>query len=182
MAPVCTSFSRARDRTKVIRNHRYPWGIPRRFLSEHEVNSIRIGNAVFRSCFKIIDCCLQYNIPWILENPFSSRCWNLPRLRFLQGCNFIQAIHADFCQFNTAWKKPTLFLCFGIGDEHRLARRCQGEKGLCSRTSKRHFLLTGSAPTGTPWTKVAEPYPTGLCRALAHVLTHRYHTTSHWPR
>lgn len=31
MAPVCTSFSRARDRTKVIRNHRYPWGIPRRF-------------------------------------------------------------------------------------------------------------------------------------------------------
>ena len=24
MAPVCTSFSRARDRTKVIRTHRYP--------------------------------------------------------------------------------------------------------------------------------------------------------------
>lgn len=74
MAPVCTSFSRARDRTKVIRSSRFPLGIPRRFLSDHEASSIITGNAVFRACFKIIDECEASGIPWILENPLHSRC------------------------------------------------------------------------------------------------------------
>ena len=62
MAPVCTSFSRARDRTKVIRNHRFPWGIPRRFLSEKEYLSIRLGNTLFRACFAIIEECEKQQI------------------------------------------------------------------------------------------------------------------------
>ena len=62
MAPVCTSFSRARDRTKVIRNHRFPWGVPRRFLSEKEYLSIRLGNTLFRACFAIIEECEKQQI------------------------------------------------------------------------------------------------------------------------
>ena len=178
MAPFCTSFSRARDRTKMIRSHRFPWGLPKRFLSPHEQESIRIGNSLFGACFRIIDCCLLHNIPWILENPLSSRCWNLPRLRQLQASPDIVNIHADFCQFGTAWKKPTLFLASRVDDVHRLSRVCRGSHGACSRTYKPHWLLTGAGPGGVPWTQLAEPYPTPLCRALAHVLTSQYHTTN----
>lgn len=177
MAPVCTSFSRARDRTKVIRSKRFPWGIPRRFLSAHEEESIRVGNAVFRSCFAIIDLCNKLCIPWILENPLSSRCWNLPKLRTLLQTQQAYPLHADFCQYGTTWKKPTMFLANYIGDTHRLCRVCRGQAGVCSATNKRHFMLTGSGPGGVPWTKIAEPYPVQLCRELAHVLTSPYHTT-----
>ena len=34
LGPVCTSFSVARDRTKVIRNRRFPWGVPKRFMTK----------------------------------------------------------------------------------------------------------------------------------------------------
>ena len=97
MAPVCTSFSRARDRTKVIRNHRFPWGIPRRFLSEKEYLSIRLGNTLFRACFAIIEECEKQQIPWLLENPLSSRCWNLPPMRRIIQQRDTHFIHADFC-------------------------------------------------------------------------------------
>jgi len=46
MAPVCTSFSVARDRTKVIRNRRYPWGIPKQYLTEAEKEKVDLGNKV----------------------------------------------------------------------------------------------------------------------------------------
>ena len=50
MAPVCTSFSVARDRAKMIRNRCFPWGVPFCQLSDKEAASVRLGNACFRSC------------------------------------------------------------------------------------------------------------------------------------
>ena len=180
MAPVCTSFSRARDRTKVIRNHRFPWGIPRRFLSEKEYLSIRLGNTLFRACFAIIEECEKQQIPWLLENPLSSRCWNLPPMRRIIQQRDTHFIHADFCQFGARWKKPTGFLGKRVSDLHRLTRTCQGKHGICNRTSRPHQLLTGTGPGNIPWTLVAQPYPKQLCSQIAHVLTSSYHATSFW--
>lgn len=175
MAPVCTSFSRARDRTKVIRTHRYPWGIPHRFLTEKEISSIRLGNACFRSCLRIINELNKRGIPWILENPWSSRCWSLPPLCHLISSQQAHLSRMDFCQHNTPWKKPTGFLHNHIVDSHRLSCTCQGQNGVCSRTGRRHWPLTGSGPGGKPWTVLAQPYPPKVCKALAHALTSTYH-------
>ncbi len=180
MAPVCTSFSRARDRTKVIRNHRFPWGIPRRFLSEKEYLSIRLGNACFRSCIAIIQECEKYHIPWLLENPLSSRCWNLPPMRSIMQQPDTHFIHVDFCQFGTRWKKPTGLLCKYVTDLHRLCLTCQGKHGICSKTCRPHQLLTGTGPGSIPWTLIAQPYPKKLCSQIAHVLTSPYHGTSNF--
>lgn len=177
MAPVCTSFSRARDRTKVIRNKRFPWGIPFKYLSPKEASSIRLGNSCFRTCFRIIELCNSLSIPWILENPRSSRCWNLPFIRELLDHQAGFMGFTDFCQHGTPWKKPTAFLYNHIVDYHRLTRLCSGQRGLCSRSQRKHFLLTGTGPQGKPWTVHAQPYPKSLCKDLAHALTSKYHAT-----
>ena len=106
MAPVCTSFSRARDRTKVIRSLRFPWGIPKRFLSEKEALSIKLGNACFRSCIQLIHVLNLYSIPWILENPWMSRCWQLPPIRQLLQKNSAFLCRGDFCQWGTNPELP----------------------------------------------------------------------------
>ena len=181
MAPVCTSFSRARDRTKVIRSLRFPWGIPKRFLSEKEALSVKLGNACFRSCIQLIHVLNLYSIPWILENPWMSRCWQLPPIRQLLQKNSAFLCRGDFCQWGTKWRKPTGFLFNHVDDSYRLHRPCQGHPpGYCSRTGQRHWLLTGSGPGNKPWTKIAEPYPKKLCNDLAHVLTSKYHATLHF--
>ena len=178
MAPICTSFSRARDRTKVIRSVRFPWGIPKRFLSDKEKLSVSIGNKCFKTCIRLIEELNAYQIPWILENPWSSRCWNLPPIRRLLQTSQAYLYRGDFCQWGTQWRKPTGFMCNHVLDVHRLQKPCSGANGCCSKTGKKHFLLTGSGPKGQPWTRIAQPYPNKLCMDLAHVLTSRYHATS----
>ena len=178
MAPICASFSRARDRTKVIRNVRFPWGIPRRFLSEKERLSVSVGNKCFHTCIRLIEELNALQIPWILENPWSSRCWNLPPIRRLLQTSEAFLYRGDFCQWGARWKKPTGFMCNHVLDVHRLQRPCSGRNGFCSRSGRRHFLLTGTGPGGQTWTQIAQPYPSHLNMDLAHVLTSKYHATS----
>ena len=178
MFPVYTSFSRARDRTKVLHNHCFPWGIPQRFLSEHEKQDISLGNACFRTCLKLIAELNARSIPWVLENPWSSRCWDLPPIRDLLSQQKAFLCRGDACQWGTKWRKPTGFLYNHILDSHRLHRPCSGQNGLCSRTGRRHWRLSGTGPTGVLWTKFTEPYPAKLSGDLAHVLTSKYHAPS----
>ena len=83
LAPPCSSFSVARDRTAVIRTKDYPWGLPACQLSEQDQERIAVCNKCFRSAIKIISWLDAYGIPWILENPASSKCWHLPPLQRL---------------------------------------------------------------------------------------------------
>ncbi len=180
MAPVCTSFSVARDRTKIIRNRQYPWGLPHHLLTEKERQSIILGNRCFKTCLKLMQLFDQYHIPYILENPATSKAWFLPQMLHHSQKPHIQMVRADFCQFGTPWKKPTLFMCGHLDsvDLHRLARTCSGPRGQCCRTQQPHFQLTGSCRDGRPWTRVAQPYPRRLCVALAHALTAHSHLNS----
>ena len=177
LAPVCTSFSVARDRTKVIRNRDYPWGIPDHLLSDKERESIITGNRCFQACFKIMRWLDEAKVPYILENPASSKAWFLPPMLQHMSSPHVNWVKRCFCQFGAPWKKPTAFLTGNLefSELHRLTKVCHG-RGTCTRTGKPHFLLTGSRSDGTPWTRVAQPYPRKLCVALAHTLTSYMHT------
>ena len=155
-----TSFSVARDRTKVIRNRQYPWGIPQQYLTEKERASIRLGNQCIKACLRMFRILDQYKVPYALENPASSKAWFIPQIQSHIRQQHIQFVTGDFCQFGTRWKKPTSFICGWCDplDLTRLQRRCSG-RGYCSRTGRPHVQLTGGHPSGVPMTKFAEPYP-----------------------
>ena len=177
LAPPCTSFSVARDRTKQLRSWDKPWGIWDIELSEKERDSLLAGNRCCRAALHIIKWLDELRLPWILEHPRSSRCWILPEILRIANAPHTQLIHTDFCQWGKPWKKPTTLLAGHVDalDAARLQRQCSGCGGLCSRTHKRHFQLTGSGPHAVPWTRLAQPYPKDLCDQLAWVLTAPYH-------
>ena len=114
----------------------------------------------------------RLGIPWVLERPASSKAWMLPQIERMLRNPRIQKATGDFCQWGTKWRKRTSFLCDNLDplEVQKLRRVCTGH-GACSRTKKNHFQLTGSSPQGVPWTQIAQPYPLGLCRTLADVLT-----------
>lgn len=170
LAPPCSSFSPARDRTSVIRDRYHPWGLPN--ISPKDQEKVRIGNQCLRSSLRIIRWLDRLGVPWILENPHSSKMWFIPELVELQHAAHTQVIVTDFCQFNTRWRKRTRLLCGNLqwDDIARCQRTCHGH-GICSRTNRPHFQLTGSNKQGIPWTRVAQPYPHQLCHALAFALT-----------
>ena len=180
LAPPCSSFSVARDRTSLIRTARFPWGLPRRFLSPADQEKVRLGNACARSALQVIHALDARGLPWCLENPHSSKLWRIPEIQQLTASPHVHVVIVDFCQYKTAWKKPTRFL-FGNLDSQDLARfnkrRCLGSDGLCSLTHVPHVKLTGSGPGGISLTLLAQPYPPGLCHDLAFVLAAPFLTT-----
>ena len=163
LAPPCSSFSVARDRTAVIRSPQFPWGLPREQLSEKDQERVQQGNRYFWAAIRIIQWLDSRSIPWILENPATSKCWYLPPLKQLASASHVRTVLTDFCQYGCAWRKRTKLLIGNLDaqDVSRLEKLCTG-RGLCSRTHKPHFHLTGSNHLGTPWTLVAQPYPAGL--------------------
>lgn len=176
LAPPCTTFSIARDRTKVIRSRDYPWGLPGSLLTDVERQKVEEGNRCFEAAFQIIYHLNKHRVPWLLENPASSKCWHLPPVLDLingHGCCWVTL---DFCQYGTVWKKPTSFLAgqLDLQDLGRLQQRCRGTDGFCSRTLKKHWQLTGTYK-GVNLTKLAQPYPTTLCKQIAYVLTSPSH-------
>ena len=174
LAPPCSSFSPARDRTRVIRSRAFPWGIAG--VPPHEVEKLEVGNACILAALKIIKALDRHGVPWVLENPHSSKMWYLPPLVDLQNSCHTTTIVTDFCQWGTRWRKRTRLLAGNINpiDLERLQRFCRDSKGLCSRTGCQHFQLTGSNSHGVPWTRVAQPYPARLCHSLAHSLLAKY--------
>lgn len=176
LAPPRSSFSVARDRTAVIRTPQFPWGLPREQLSEKDQERVQQGNRCFRAALRIIQWLDSCGVPWILENPSTSKCWLLPPLKRLASASHVRTVLTDFCQYGCAWRKRTKLLIGNLDaqDVCRLEKLCTG-RGLCSRTHKPHFHLTGSNHLGIPWTLVAQPYPSGLCRDLAFALTSPSH-------
>ena len=175
LAPPCSSFSCARDRTAVIRTRLEPWGVSGE-VSPKDAERLEVGNSTARSAIVIAKAFHKKGLPWIIENPHSSKIWWLPPMLELASLSGVEAVVTDFCMFARPWRKRTLLLCGNIKEEDRarLCRRCSGTRGFCSRTGQRHLQLTGSAPCGTPWTRIAQPYPPALCKQLAFVLTEGY--------
>ena len=164
----------------MIRSARFPWGLPRRFLSDTDKEKVRIGNACARAALEIIQALDSRGLPWCLENPHSSKIWYIPELQQLMASSHVQVVVIDFCQYKARWKKPTRLL-FGNLDLQDVARfdkrRCSGRRGLCSCAGLPHLLLSGSGPNNKPLTLAAQPYPPGLSRDLGYVLASPYVAT-----
>eukprot|EP00959_Pyramimonas_sp_CCMP1952_P067708 1413202-Pyramimonas_sp.AAC.1 len=53
---------------------------------------------------------------------------------------------------------------------NRLSEHCRARRGLCSRTGKAHWHLSGKSETGNHWTATAAEYPHTLAGDLAFAL------------
>jgi hypothetical protein len=174
LAPPCSTFSPARDRTSVIRTREHPWGLVG--ISIKDQIKVDIGNRCIQAAIKLITQFDHNGIPWILENPHSSKIWFIAELIQLSNNSNTHTVITDFCQFGTPWRKRTRFLCGNIDkqDTERINKQCTG-CGVCSKSGSKHFQLTGSNKQGIPWTRTAMPYPAKLCHGLAHALTAHKH-------
>ena len=110
MAPVDTSFSVARDRTKAIRNQTYPWGIESSHLTHEEKRSIELGNACFRTCLQIMHMLDQYCIPYILASPATSKAWLLPPIEEQLSKAFCHHGHSRFLSVQHTLEETHLIL------------------------------------------------------------------------
>ena len=166
----CTTFSIARRNDGIgpppLRSDSRPHGLPN--LAGGQLQKLREGNALFGFSMDLIKECQRCKIPWALENPATSRCWLMPRLRALLPK--VSSILLDFCCFGEAWRKRTRIIHQGISLAS-LEILCSGTHGNCSRTGKPHLHLKGIAPNGQFWTLTAQPYPIELTRRLAHELS-----------
>lgn len=167
----CTTFSRARRDDGLgpgpLRTDQYIWGLPD--LCSSDRRKLQTGNALFLFTLRIVELCEQYHIPYVIENPFSSMAWDVPRMRrFIAkyNCAFCEL---DFCMYGEYWKKPTRLL-YNFLDMSVLSRRCNSTTHICSRTSKPHTPLKGRHHSGKFWTLVAQPYPWDLAHGVASVL------------
>ncbi len=170
LGPPCASFSIARDRTLQIRSKDQPYGLPG--LSPEMQKVVDTGNTTALAAAKICRWLYNARVPFILENPHSSRIWYLDEYLKLAGLTRVEVVVADYCQFGTKCRKRTRFLCSDICecDLSCLKKQCNG-RGWCSRTGCAHQVLEGNDSHGRKWTKLAEPYPHRLCNALIHCLT-----------
>jgi len=172
LSPPSASFSVAKDRTGFSRTVDFPWGLPPEFLSPADFEKVQHGNRIFQAALKIINWLHTRRIPWVLENPATSKCWLLPGLKKLEASSRCVAFFTDFCQFGAAWRRSTKFLSGNLDaqDVERVCRLCSGQ-GCCSRTQRAHFQLTGSNHQGIPWVQLAQQFPRSLCKHLAFALT-----------
>ena len=167
----CTTWSRARrydgrgpeplrDDTDNL------WGFAN--ASPWDSKKIREGNAFLLFCIKVIHACNLAAIPWTLENPESSRVWLTKEIAALLQSG-ARRVETSFCMYDTPWRKATTFLA---GNFPSLKLEvCKSSFKSCTRTSLRHVSLRGKNSQGQWLTRVAQPYPHGLCVAYASCLS-----------
>jgi hypothetical protein len=166
----CQSFSRARKNDGLgpgpLRSDDLPEGLPG--LSKADAAQVRLGNRLLEVSIQIMELAFDHNIPFVLENPLSSRMWLMPSLRrFISktGARFNQV---DYCQYGTDWRKPTGLLHWRTNNLEHVLKVCQPHRGVCSCSGRLHVRLVGRDATGTFWTLRAQPYPILFCRSIAH--------------
>jgi len=137
-------------------------------LSQADQEKVAIGNILMLFSASLIRECGQAQIPCSLENPARSRLWICSAMRRLSRTRGFSIITTEFCQWGVPWKKSTSFLSSNLDLIELANTRCVGSKrGICSRTGRGHQQLQGKDPSGNFYTKLAEPYPKRLCKALA---------------
>jgi hypothetical protein len=161
LAPPCSSFSIARDGTCPIRSREHPWGLPK--LSLKDRDKVKLGNLCLMAVLDLFHVVQKFKIPRVLEQHATSK---------MPSANQCLVKLVDFCQYGKQWHKRTQLVCGNVDvqEAERLSRRCTGKPGICSRTNRAHFQLSGSSTQGVPWTAIAMPYPGKLCHDLAHAL------------
>lgn len=167
----CTTFSVARRHDGIgpppLRSDACPMGLSN--LCRRDQQKLNEGNQLLFFTGRILWYCYALRIPFVLENPWSSRCWQTPLLRSFSDLPHITLLELHFCQFNEKWKKPTALMVFGLDLDH-VAKQCAGTNRICSATGKPHVALKGIGPDKRFMTLIAQPYPFQLVEAIADAL------------
>ena len=121
------------------------------------------------SPFGFFQACEQLSIPYALENPSGSYAWEMPQMKRFISHFSPKFAWLDFCQYGEDWKKPTTIMG-NFWSISQLSKQCSTLHGLCSRTQRPHFALTGTDENNIFWTLRAQPYPHELCQKVAGVL------------
>ncbi|CAK0811898.1 unnamed protein product [Prorocentrum cordatum] len=139
-------------------------------LNPADADKVRVGNLLMFFSVAVMRDAMMLGIPATLENPARSRIWICPAMQRLQTSNMINFTVTDFCMWGAQWRKSTGFLSTGLCMDALAEARCLGAKrGLCKRSGQPHIPIQGKNDKGVFWSKIAEPYPPGLCKALASI-------------
>lgn len=155
-APVCSSFSTAI--TPPVRTLAEPWGISTASAGMKE--KMRLGNRSAMWLLQLMQISLLLGIHFWLENPDLSWLFRLPPWkRFIEKhMDRIGFWRLDYCRYGTRWRKRTRVLTSTV---------LKGYRTLCLGCSS-HLKLRGrSTAHRASWTRVAQPYPSGVCKAIA---------------
>ena len=162
----CQSWSRARKFDSgpppLRDDDQHLWG--RKGLTQKDQQKVQLGNLLLLATVLCVVRLRQHKIAWVVENPWTSRCWLTRYFRALvsSGAKFEQL---DYCQFGMPWRKAT-GLCYEGLSWSGLFRQCSTKFGRCSRTHKKHIILQGQDPNGVWWTHRAQAYPDRLCHEI----------------
>eukprot|EP00438_Fugacium_kawagutii_P026489 Skav202800 [mRNA] locus=scaffold326:784635:785384:+ [translate_table: standard] len=164
----CTTFSRARRNDGrgpgPLRDKEHLWGLPD--LSHGNQCKLRDGNQLFKFTMDILRLAYEYNIPTVLENPFSSMAWMMPPMVKYLSLPGVHTCDLDFCQYNERWQKPTRLVYTGMKLDS-MALQCSGTHNFCSHSKRPHIALVGKDAMGNWWTRRAQPYPFRMVRRFA---------------
>lgn len=135
-------------------------------LGPRDAFSVRRANLVLRLVGRLARLCILHGVPFVLENPLTSRVWLHAIIHGLlrRGATFTDL---DFCQFQARWKKGTRLLSWGFPGISAVAKRCHLVDGKCSASGLRHVWLAGKDSNHSWMTKRAQAYPIPFCRAVA---------------
>ena len=131
LAPPCGTSSRAREipvfqsgqkrrAPQPLRSARYPNGLPT--LRGLDALKVKLANKLYAFTRRVIDKCVQLDIPFICENPLRSWMWSTSFFRQLHVSCIFQVIHS--CMYGGQRLKKTRFLMNFIADN--LKRECDG--------------------------------------------------------
>lgn len=168
MGMPCQSWSRARrwdGGPEPLRDDdEFLYGRPNLFTKD--MDKVFDGNLLLGWTFLFCHLCMHLQLAWVVENPFTSRCWLT--LHFQRLISMGATLHrVDFCQYQVPWRKSTGLMSFKLHGLLPLLRVCETIRGRCSATHKRHLILSGKDANNVWWTMRAQPYPRALCSELA---------------
>jgi len=167
----CQSWSRARKwdggPPPLRDDSNHLWGYPT--LSQVDAAKVLLGNRLLQYTVFLMNMLIDLSIPWVLENPWTSRAWLTPPMKRLLESKDVSFGRIDFCQYNMPWRKSTGLMCSGIHLQPMM-RICSGTSNRCSASGRRHIILEGKDSANQWWTHRAQPYPEQMCKEIIQQL------------
>ena len=175
MSVPSTCWSAARCCCRPLRSSSQPWEIEKSSISllPSDLVCLDTGNRIMRAVIKLARQCHRHNVPWAIENPEKSFCWNTQQLEALSKMRNVHKMTFDFCALGTKWRKLTTVLVGHVdsADVSALNRmRCYG-RTRCTVTDEKHLQFVGyDFSHQCSRVNRAKTYPTKLAGRLAHLL------------
>lgn len=163
----CTSWSIACR--PALRSRAAIWGLPRESLAPHRLPTLDTGNQTLLVTCGLIRACLKFKVPCMLENPASSLLFHAPPMQSLLSHEQCVQQVCTLCAYGAKWRKLTRVAAWNVAS-NPFSRQCSGRQGKCSFTSRHHVRLSGNAPGGIPWSRIAGAYPARFGREAAGAL------------